>query len=143
MANLLQDAPAVFDRCDSTSSDVLERFLVRLTAAPLAEWHRLATAPPSPTLVAAIRALAEASRTSDVLYASWLVRDHVETACHRFDSPEGRSICPAHRRGDVRSATRHAALALLVRGALREDHFIALSGGFAAWLTPSPSAPPP
>jgi hypothetical protein len=143
MAELLQDAPVLADRRGNTPSEVLEQFLVRLTTTPLAEWHRAAMAAPSPALAAATRALAAASRTPDALYASWLVRDHVETACHRFDSPDGRSICPSPRVADVRTATQRAALALLLRGSLREDHVIALSGGFASWLMPSPSAPPP
>lgn len=143
MTELLQYGPALVDR-PTTALDTVEAFLVRLMSTPLAEWHRLATIATAPDQSTATRALEEATRTPDTLYLAWLVRDRVETACHRFDSPEGRHACPGARRSDLRLSTERAALALLVRASLREDHFEALCGGFAPALTPSsPSAPPP
>jgi hypothetical protein len=135
MLELLQDDPALVDRAPTGSSEAIDSFLQRLVACPLADWHRVATVPTSPAVHAATRALAAAICTPDTLYAAWLVRDHVETACHRFESPEARRVHPSVRR-DVRIATERAALALLVRASLGRDHFDALYGGFAVLLTP-------
>lgn len=143
MGAMLQDQRQIGEPRPSASNDTVDAFLLRLTTCSLADWHRWATRTPSPGPLAAMRALAEATGTPDTLYASWLVRDHVETACHRFESPEGRHACPAAHRGDIRTATERAALALLVRSSLRDDHFDALCAGFAPALTPTPSAPPP
>lgn len=114
--------------------DDAQRFLARLMVMPLADWYLSATTATAPDLAMAMHALDEAVRTSDMLFAAWLVRDHVATALHRFGSPAGRHICPAQHAHAVRAATERAAQALLVRSSLNAKEFRLLYGGFAQTL---------
>jgi len=140
---LLRESTEIIKRGAKISTQSVEQFIAQLLITPLAEWHHCATHASESDAGAATRALEHAIRSPDSLFAAWLACDHVETALYRFRSVEGRRLCPPSRLREVRIATERAALALLVRESLRDEHFRLLRGGFAALgLTPSPSAPP-
>jgi hypothetical protein len=147
---LLRETMELSKRGQRISTESAEQFIAQLLRIPLAEWRGYAMNDNASFTSDAARALEEATevlehaiRLPDTLYAAWLVRDHVETAYYRFRSAEGRRQCPPSRVRDVRIATERAALALLLRSWLSDEHFLLLRGGFTALdLTPSPSAPP-
>ena len=140
---LVRDAIEINDKARELSTEEAVHFVVQLLSVPLAEWTACAMQAATPKASEAARALDDAARLPETMYAAWLIRDHVETASHRFGSADGRRLCPPSRARDLQLATERAALALLLQAWLNDEHFDLLRGGFAALaLTPSPSAPP-
>jgi hypothetical protein len=141
MIELVRDDPANRDRQERSPIHVMEaiaaadEFLVGLMTSALAEWHARAVVAAAPGLMAAAQALVQAVYTPEMAYAAWLVHDHVETACHRFESLEGRCACPRRRVRDVRDATERAALARFAQASLSQEHYHALCGGFTSLLS--------
>ena len=93
-------------------------FLDKVMSLPLREWVAAATAEPLHADPHAAAHLASVLERVELLYAAWLIRDEVETACCRFDAAAGRRAWTPARIRDVRRATERAALALLARPSL-------------------------
>jgi hypothetical protein len=105
-------------------------YLERLMVLPLPEWVTAATAPCGRGAETASHTLTLAL-SAEALWNVWSLRDDVETACFRFECPEGRML--TRRRGRlraVRAGTERAALCLLARARLADAVLVELYGGF-------------
>lgn len=116
---------------DGVGTVQVGHFMERLVVLPLREWSEVAMESQDTIAEESAHAMKAALQDPTLAIDVWNVRDDVESAICRFDSPEARPyVAKKGSRTHVRHVTERAALAVLVRDALGATHFVVCYGGF-------------